>query len=55
MDVEYVNHVTFLGDVKILIDTIKTVLKREGVNSENSATVEEFMGGEHEETEVVVD
>lgn len=44
MDVWYTKHITFVGDVKIIIDTIMTVLKREGISSETSATMEEFMG-----------
>lgn len=44
MDVWYTKHITFWGDVKIIIDTVKTVLKHEGINSETSATMEEFMG-----------
>lgn len=43
-DVAYVDHITFLGDVQILLDTVKAVLKRDGINSETSATMEEFMG-----------
>lgn len=43
MDVWYTKHITFCGDVKIIIDTVKTVLKHEGINSETSATMEEFM------------
>ncbi|XCP85329.1 sugar transferase [Roseburia hominis] len=43
-DVEYVDHITFLGDWKIIFMTVWTVLKREGINSETSATMEEFMG-----------
>lgn len=46
MDVDYVNHITFLGDVKILLETIKTTLRREGISSETSVTMEEFMGTE---------
>ena len=45
-DVKYVDHITFLGDWKIIFDTVKTVLKREGINSDTSATMEEFMGTE---------
>lgn len=45
-DVEYVDHVTFLGDWKIIFQTLLTVLKREGISSETSATMEEFMGTE---------
>ena len=44
MDVWYTKHITFLGDVKIIWDTVMTVLKREGISSETSATMEEFMG-----------
>lgn len=44
MDVWYTKHITFLGDVKIIWDTIMTVLKREGISSETSSTMEEFMG-----------
>jgi lipopolysaccharide/colanic/teichoic acid biosynthesis glycosyltransferase len=43
-DVKYVDHVTFLGDWKIIFDTVKTVLKREGINGAGEATMGEFMG-----------
>ena len=45
-DVKYVNHITFLGDLKIVFDTLQTVLRREGINSDTSATMEEFMGNQ---------
>ena len=44
-DVYYVDHVTFLGDWKIIFQTVGTVLKKEGISSDTSATMEEFMGG----------
>ena len=44
LDVEYVDHITFVGDWKIILKTVWTVLKREGINSETSATMEEFKG-----------
>ena len=44
LDVEYVDHVTFLGDWKIIFKTIGVVFNRSGINSESSATMEEFMG-----------
>ena len=44
MDVWYTKNVTFINDVKIILDTIKTVLSHEGISSETSATMEEFMG-----------
>ena len=43
-DVTYVDSITFIGDIKIIFGTVKTVLKREGISSETSATMEEFMG-----------
>lgn len=43
-DVMYVDNITFLGDIKIIFGTVKTVLKRDGISSETSATMEEFMG-----------
>ena len=49
-DVKYVDHITFLGDWKIIFDTVKTVLKREGISSASSATMEEFMGSDNKET-----
>lgn len=50
LDVEYVDNITFLGDIKIILATVKAVLKREGISSETSATMEEFMGSEAEIT-----
>lgn len=43
-DVKYVDHITFLGDWRIIFDTVKTVLKREGISGGESATMTEFMG-----------
>ncbi len=44
MDIWYIENVSFKTDVKILFDTVKIVLKREGVSSDTAATMEEFMG-----------
>lgn len=44
MDIKYVQHITFVEDVKILLNTIFKVLKRDGISSETSATMEEFKG-----------
>ena len=44
LDVEYVDNITFLSDVKIIIKTIKTVFKREGISSGTSKTMEKFTG-----------
>ena len=46
LDVWYTKNVTFITDVKIFIATVKTVLTHEGISSETSATMEEFMGTE---------
>ena len=44
LDVYYVDHITFLGDWKIISQTILTVLKREGISSETAVTMERFTG-----------
>lgn len=44
MDVWYTRNITLKTDVQIIIDTVKSVLKRDGISSETSATMEEFMG-----------
>ena len=44
MDVWYTQNVTFVNDLKIILDTVKTVVKKEGISSGTSATMEEFMG-----------
>ena len=38
-DVYYTNNITFLGDWKIILQTILTVLKRDGISSGNSVTM----------------
>lgn len=43
-DVYYVDHISFLGDWKIIFQTLLVVLKRDGINSETSATMEPFKG-----------
>lgn len=43
-DLKYINKISFCGDVKIVVKTIVNVFKREGINSETSATMEEFKG-----------
>ena len=51
MDVWYTQHISLFGDLKIIIDTVFAVLKRDGINSEISATMEEFKGSEIKELE----
>lgn len=43
-DIKYVEKVSFRGDLKIILDTVRIVWKREGISSETSATMEEFKG-----------
>ena len=38
-DIEYVNNITFKGDARIILNTIKAVFKREGINANESATM----------------
>lgn len=45
-DVKYVDHISFLEDWRIIFQTIIIVLKREGISSGTSITMEEFMGNE---------
>lgn len=45
-DIYYVDHITFLGDWKIILQTVKTVIKREGITSSSSMTMEPFRGSE---------
>lgn len=47
LDVWYVDHVSFIGDLKIVFQTIgKAFIKRDGISSDTSATMEEFTGSE---------
>lgn len=43
-DVKYVDRITFTGDWKIIFDTVRIVLKREGISAAGEATMGEFMG-----------
>lgn len=53
LDVEYVDNYSLFMDIKILFMTVINVLKRDGISSETSATMEEFMGDETEEVKNV--
>jgi lipopolysaccharide/colanic/teichoic acid biosynthesis glycosyltransferase len=46
LDVWYVDHCTFWLDLRILCLTVAKVFKREGINQEGEATMEEFKGYE---------
>ena len=43
-DIKYVNKVTFINDVKIVLKTVIKVFKREGISQEGNATIEKFTG-----------
>lgn len=44
LDLWYVEHISFATDVKIIWLTVKKVLKKEGISSDTSATMEVFTG-----------
>lgn len=44
MDLQYIKHITFWGDVKIIFQTIvKAFIKQEGISSGTSVTMESFV------------
>ena len=44
LDVEYVDHITFSGDIKILLTTVAKIFKREGINDANGDIMPDFTG-----------
>ena len=44
LDVWYVDHLSFITDLQVIMITIKKVLFREDINSDNDATMEDFDG-----------
>ena len=44
LDTAYVDHITFLGDVKIVFQTVLRAVNRGGISSETAATMEPFQG-----------
>ncbi|KNH20165.1 sugar transferase [Priestia megaterium] len=49
LDVQYVNQISFITDIKIIFLTLKKVFVREGINSETAATMENFRGNDFEQ------
>lgn len=45
-DVKYVTNITLFGDIAIIIKTVLKVIKKSDINSENDATMEDFLGNE---------
>lgn len=41
-DLEYIRYITFMDDVKIIFQTVVTVMKREGITEEGEATATDF-------------
>lgn len=52
MDVQYVNNITFVGDLKILLATVGKIFRREGISAEGAATMERFTGTTENEVSV---
>lgn len=44
LDVWYTQHITLRQDIRILLDTVRVVLKRDGIGSGTSETMEPFTG-----------
>jgi len=44
LDVWYVDHRSFLLDLKIVLGTMAAVIRRKGISAEGEATMPEFMG-----------
>ncbi len=44
LDIEYIQNLSLKNDILIIFETIKTVLKREGISSDTSETMEYFTG-----------
>ena len=49
LDVFYVDNLKFSLDIKIIFITLKIVLKRSGINSKTSVTMDEFTGNNENE------
>ena len=43
-DIKYIDNISFLGDWKIIFQTVVTVLKHEGISADGEATMGAFMG-----------
>jgi len=44
LDVDYVDHHTFMGDLKIIRDTAGSVARRNGISAAGEVTMSEFLG-----------
>ena len=48
LDVFYVNHLSIMMDFKIFFLTLKTIVSRKGINSDDMTTMEEFKGSKRD-------
>lgn len=53
LDIEYIEHISFRSDLKIMFTTIRKVFLREGIHSEASSTMEPFTGEEEREGKAI--
>ncbi len=51
-DIQYIDNITFKGDVQIILDTVRTVIKKDGITASGDVTMPEFMGSKKEEIRV---
>lgn len=42
LDIDYIENITFFGDVKIILDTVYGVITHNGITQEGQATMEDF-------------
>lgn len=47
-DISYIKNITLLNDIKIILETISKVFKREGISQQGEATMEYFRGSKKE-------
>lgn len=50
-DIEYIENISFIEDIKIVFKTVVKVLKRDGISSDTSVTMEEFVGNKEKMSE----
>lgn len=47
-DIEYVDSVSFLLDLRVMLETVECIFRRRGISSGTSVTMEPFIGSQHE-------
>jgi lipopolysaccharide/colanic/teichoic acid biosynthesis glycosyltransferase len=50
LDVSYVDHHTFVGDLRILCGTVRSVAKRDGISADGETTSSEFLGSDNRQS-----